>query len=604
MADEEYRFRHERKIQPTLEVDDETLKSIDNDVSRISQPPDDLAQAKKPHFQKKKLLWLGVIVGIGIVGVVAFFIGRSTNQVAQNTVSMTTSTPTAKKVEVQQKLDVSDLGKFTTPTTGEKWYKEPKSLPSQAFVGASYVESVQYYEVGTRGKNTIILGDLNYGIGGSVELFEKSPDGQVRHIAQPSSTANYTTQQIDPTTEPLFVKSVAEDTSIHYDSLSIPSSVPIDNKEVVTQISYPDLGQRLATLPTDGVETKTVKTYGQSKVVRTERKYSDTGLTSIGYAIQLPIGTQVRVVYDPIPTKLTGYKWDNGTSSDETIYGIVRGCGASGSVSRADTVSADTFVSAGRSSDGQTVYGFKNDDATLVTKAYDEYVDFYKDDTTTTVVSKQEFIKQHGIFAYKSKQGEWLIYTTDTFSPAYGCAKPVVYLYPEREQQVQVRVGADVKVSDPWYNPSTGWTALARPTGKLTVNGQHFDSLFWEGPGKGEYPAITSGTIVKREQALSTIKRQLAQQGLNAKESQDFIDYWQDKIPNKPYIRLTWLTNKQLDHLAPLAITPKPDTVHRVFLDMTGLDQPIKLPAQKLETVQRKGFTVIEWGGLAQGKLY
>ena len=76
------------------------------------------------------------------------------------------------------------------------------------------------------------------------------------------------------------------------------------------------------------------------------------------------------------------------------------------------------------------------------------------------------------------------------------------------------------------------------------------------------------------------------------------MDFWAAKIPSKPYIRLTWLTTEQMDTLAPLRIVPRPDTVKRVFLDMDGYDTKISLPTQKLSSFTRRGFTVVEWGGL------
>ena len=53
-----------------------------------------------------------------------------------------------------------------------------------------------------------------------------------------------------------------------------------------------------------------------------------------------------------------------------------------------------------------------------------------------------------------------------------------------------------------------------------------------------------------------------------------------------------------MDVLAPLIVSPKPDTSIRVFLDFEGLEKPIALPEQKLSAIPRTGFTVIEWGGL------
>ena len=85
---------------------------------------------------------------------------------------------------------------------------------------------------------------------------------------------------------------------------------------------------------------------------------------------------------------------------------------------------------------------------------------------------------------------------------------------------------------------------------------------------------------------------------MSAKESADFLDFWSDKLPKTPYVRLTWFTTKQMDELAPLFVSPRPDSVIRIFLDFQGYQTKISLPAQKLSAIPRTGFTVIEWGGL------
>jgi hypothetical protein len=219
-------------------------------------------------------------------------------------------------------------------------------------------------------------------------------------------------------------------------------------------------------------------------------------------------------------------------------------------------------------------------------------------------MTKQEFIDNHAVIVHKDNFDQWLVYVNEGLAPAAGCAKPVIYLYPESPTLVTVRVGANVQISDPFYNPFSGWRAFAKPDGKLSVDGKQYSSLFWEGPGYGEYPQINSGVVVPRDQAVSTIQSQLVAQGLNEQERKDFIEYWQDKIPNKPYIRLSWLNTKQMDTLAPLVVTPQPDTSIRIFLDMAGLDQPISLAPQTFNPPSRNGFTLVEWGGLASQKLY
>ena len=46
-----------------------------------------------------------------------------------------------------------------------------------------------------------------------------------------------------------------------------------------------------------------------------------------------------------------------------------------------------------------------------------------------------------------------------------------------------------------------------------------------------------------------------------------------------------------------LNVTPKPDSMIRIFLSIKKLDTPINIKEQKLISIERKGFTVIEWGG-------
>ena len=44
-------------------------------------------------------------------------------------------------------------------------------------------------------------------------------------------------------------------------------------------------------------------------------------------------------------------------------------------------------------------------------------------------------------------------------------------------------------------------------------------------------------------------------------------------------------------------VNPKPDSMLRVFLSIKKLDYPVNVQEQKLERFERKGFSVIEWGG-------
>jgi hypothetical protein len=574
---------------------------------------------------KKLILLSTILLVVAIVG--ALYVFRESWMPQQNN--------TVKEAETQistqpQPVVDEETKRFISPTTGEKWYDEPKVIASQGYMAAefpeyyAYEEDPQkleemmkqnapksYSEVGTRGENTIILVMAQGGIGGYYPyLFEKQPDGTVHYIARPQ-TFTTLTDEIRTSNDQMLSDEVAKsDESVQYDSLSVPASFSLTSGEKLTRPEYTGLGEE--TVSYDQTEAKKIKIadYGQSTLNRIERTYTDTKLSNIGYYVETVLGTSISVEYEPNTLSLEKYSWTNnqpakgpdynGAVVFDTIAGIARGCGGvSAAVTRSDNLKLADLMVVGKTDTSREVYQPKEKSHELIKKSYEEYVAWQKV-VEAAPVTLDEFLAAHGIVVIKNADGELLVYVRSQYAPAYGCAKPVVYLYPTQPTSVDVRVGANVVVSEPLY-PVGGWkNVFAKPDGKLTYNGINYDSLFWEGPGIGDYPVVNAGTVVRYADARSTMEKQLKQQGLNQKETDDFMEFWSDKIPQKPYVRLTWLSTAQMDELAPLYVIPKPDTVKRVFLDMAGLDKPVKLPAQKLSGFQRQGFTVVEWGGVTQ----
>lgn len=545
----------------------------------------------------------------------------------------------AKTVQAAKPTPVAtdpQLERFIHPTTGETWYKTPQKIKKQAFFvparDANHFdpeEFTDYYLVGTRGDNKIILTD-EAEQGDYFLWFEQAPDGSVHWIVQPNTNAapaNQIDKDCTSSCELSLAKNVTVDSTTHYDSLTIPKSLTFGtNQSVMPAYDGWDQLTDYTQQPLDGVTNTVVKQYGQSRLVRVTTIDVANHYTNVEYELELPDGIETSMFYMPISRDMSKYTWQNGVTVQPTkddgklgdpqsynyyshyMSSLARGCGGQGNgVSILANASDADFTVAGTSPDGKQVYQFKDTNAPLLQLLYKEYKEggyFPTDDPN--IAGKPDsfatFLKNHAVVTYKDGT-DWLVYLRNSYAPEMGCGKPVVYLYPTQTERVSVRVGADVTVSDPLYNPYTGWQVLAQPNGRLTVNGRQYGSLFWEGIGAGRYPAITGGTVVPRADAAAVMRRQLVQQGLTSKEASDFLAYWRDKIPNSPYVRLTWFNTAQMNQLAPLRITPRPDTTIRVFLDMEGYDQPISLPAQQLNATPRHGFTVVEWGGLIQGKL-
>ncbi len=603
----------EEQVASEISVDGKDEIEVNNSV--VAEPDKVTLDPKKTSSSKPKrrfsVWWLvGILVVVVLLALVWIFWARDQflykDNASQANTSNQATTSTADEV-VKQTDPQFEL--FARPTTGETWLSTPRVIAAQGWLKDE--TDAKYTEVGSRAGNTIYtVFTPQWGIAGGWFLFEKSSDGaKIRYIAHPQSTADYS--QDDPWTmrsELMSTKVTDLDLTTHYDSLSLPATIKLAKGEVVNRPQYLGLsswtGTQSEATKTLVLETKT------SKLYRVEKKFPDTALTSISYELTLPIGTSINLDYQPNTLALKSYIWTNGDISTYKDYSgqmvydelrpITRGCGGfSVSATRGDTLKKSDLSVAGKTDTGRSVYILKDTNNALFQKAYKEYADFIVSSDLGTPKSESEFQASHGLVIIENAHGEFLVYARSQLAPQYGCAKPVMYLYPTFETAVNVRVGATVLVSDPLY-PDGGWkNVIARPDGQLIYQGKNYSSLFWEGPGVGEYPSITHGIVVRRAEAEHTMYQQLVQQGLNSNETADFMAFWAPKIPNTAYVRLTWFGSAELDQLAPLVISPKPDTVQRIFLDMSGLDKPTTLPSQTLHSFVRKGFTVVEWGGLS-----
>lgn len=181
-------------------------------------------------------------------------------------------------------------------------------------------------------------------------------------------------------------------------------------------------------------------------------------------------------------------------------------------------------------------------------------------------------------------------------------AKPVIYLYPEQETKVNVKLDFNGKIDStyPLYLKE-GWTVTAKPDGTLTdAGGRCYRYLFWEGTADVDWKQ-DSGFLVKAEDAQEFLEKSLTALGLNQLEQNDFITYWLPKLQENEQSFVTFAAEQYTD-AAKLTVTPKPDSVLRVQMLMCKVDQSNisrfeKLPQQKLPSFERKGFTLVEWGG-------
>ncbi len=176
------------------------------------------------------------------------------------------------------------------------------------------------------------------------------------------------------------------------------------------------------------------------------------------------------------------------------------------------------------------------------------------------------------------------------------CYKPVIYLYPETEQEVSVTLDLKGELTCTYPTYEDGWRVTASPDGTLRdAKGQSYNYLYWEGNTTAAWD-VSEGFCVKGEDTAAFLETALAGLGLTRREANEFIVYWLPLMQENPYNLIAFQTEVYED-IAALHVTPTPDTVIRVFMTYKPLDAAVTIPPQTLSAPARTGFTVVEWGG-------
>ena len=178
--------------------------------------------------------------------------------------------------------------------------------------------------------------------------------------------------------------------------------------------------------------------------------------------------------------------------------------------------------------------------------------------------------------------------------------KPVIYLYPTQKENVSVNINyeGNLFVTYPTYD--NGWKVTAYPDGKIvnSKDNREYSYLFWEGT---EYESfeydMTTGYVVKGEDTLTFLQDKLEEIGLLPHEYNEFIVYWLPKMINNEYNLIHFATDEEYANRVTLDIIPTPDSVLRVFMVFKNLEDDIDIKPQDIQSFERNGFTVVEWGG-------
>lgn len=182
------------------------------------------------------------------------------------------------------------------------------------------------------------------------------------------------------------------------------------------------------------------------------------------------------------------------------------------------------------------------------------------------------------------------------FGMAY---KPIIYLYPTEEKEVEVTLGYPDKITTSYPKYTTYWNVQAKPNGDLKdlKTGRNLYSLYYESSNVRNFNVEKYGFCIKGTEVSTFLEDKLAKLGLTEREAEEFIIYWLPKLESNKYNYIRFATIDEINANMPLNINPKPDTLIRVLMTYKGLNNPISVEEQELITPERKGFVAVEWGG-------
>lgn len=296
--------------------------------------------------------------------------------------------------------------------------------------------------------------------------------------------------------------------------------------------------------------------------------------------------------YDKGEVNQQDYHWTN-----------IGGCGSQNYIALADPsfVTMKDLKSVGKTANGTVIYELSDPEHAALKDVYD--TDYFVWEEGAVKIPYEEFVKQHPLLYFVDPFDRLIELQSFLFIPAAECGKPVIYLYPEEDINVSVHVEPQggFTYTEPEYNG--GWNVHTTTDSLITdlATGQTYPYLFWEGRG-GLYEKPDRGTVVGQSEVEAFLTESLGAMGLNDKEIADFNEFWLPRMREKPYYAISFLGTPAMNILAPLHIEPQPDTIFRVLMDFTPLDEVVEMQPQRFPSFERIGFTVVEWGGVIRSE--
>ncbi len=176
--------------------------------------------------------------------------------------------------------------------------------------------------------------------------------------------------------------------------------------------------------------------------------------------------------------------------------------------------------------------------------------------------------------------------------------KPAIYLYPKQKQKIDVTLSINGSMTKSIPNYGKGWSVMVDANGTIE---NRYDYLFYENTLKTiELPK--KGWIKQGNELDVWFDVILPKLGLNAKETEQFKEYWLGELDKDALYEIKLFPLPFLTENMTLTIDPKPDTLIRVIFNFNAIKESYEIKEPIITTPERSGFHVLEWGGMIEGE--
>ena len=177
------------------------------------------------------------------------------------------------------------------------------------------------------------------------------------------------------------------------------------------------------------------------------------------------------------------------------------------------------------------------------------------------------------------------------------CYKPIIYFYPTQDIDLTVKYANSERLLTTYPKYNGAWNVHVSTDGTLTdENGRHYYALYFD-EISGYECAFDKGFYVDRENAAAFLEEKLAILGFTERESNEFIMFWLPVLEQNEHNLVYFEQTAERNSECPLEYSVEPDSVLRVIIHIKAVGGYTEIEEQTLDSFERNGFTVVEWGG-------